>query len=85
MRPFHHICAYSTSTPLLLPVPFLRPLLLALLLLAGAATAASATQVDTLTIPNAAMRKTYRAAVVLPASYTKNKKAIPITKWVARR
>ncbi|GAA3960805.1 alpha/beta hydrolase family protein [Hymenobacter antarcticus] len=53
---------------------FLRPLLLALLL-AGAATAASAAQVDTLTIPSAAMRKTYRAAVVLPASYAKTKKA----------
>ena len=56
-------------------MPFLRPLLLALLLLAGAATAASAAQVDTLAIPSAAMRKTYRAAVVLPASYAKNKKA----------
>ena len=56
-------------------MPFLRPLLLALLLLAGAATAASAAQVDTLVIPSAAMRKTYRAAVVLPASYAKNKKA----------
>ena len=53
---------------------FLRPLLLALLLLAGAATAASAAQVDTLVIPSAAMRKTYRAAVVLPASYAKNQK-----------
>ena len=37
-------------------MPFLRPLLLALLLLAGAATAASAAQVDTLAIPSAAMR-----------------------------
>ena len=53
---------------------FLRPFLLALLL-AGATTAASAAQVDTLAIPSAAMRKTFRAAVVLPASYARNKKA----------
>ena len=53
---------------------FLRLFLLALLL-AGAATAASAARVDTLAIPSAAMRKTCRAAVVLPASYAKNKKA----------
>jgi putative tributyrin esterase len=38
-------------------------------------TAARAARVDTLAIPSAAMRKTYRAAVVLPASYAKNKKA----------
>ena len=44
------------------------------LLLSGAASAAAAT-VDTLAIPSAAMRKTYRAAVVLPAAYAKNKKA----------
>lgn len=48
-------------------------LLLACLLLA--ATAARAARVDTLAIPSAAMHKTYRAAVVLPASYAKNKKA----------
>lgn len=48
-----------------------------LLLLAflATATAARAARVDTLAIPSAAMRKTYRAAVVLPASYDKNKKA----------
>ena len=50
-----------------------------LLLLAGllllAAPAARAARVDTLAIPSAAMHKTYRAAVVLPASYAKNKKA----------
>jgi S-formylglutathione hydrolase FrmB len=49
-----------------------------LLLLAGlllAASAARAAKVDTLSIPSAAMQKTYRAAVVLPASYAKNKKA----------
>ncbi len=50
----------------------MRLLLLAFLL---AATAASAAKVDTLAIPSAAMNKTYRAAVVLPASYAKNKKA----------
>ncbi|MBJ6109317.1 esterase family protein [Hymenobacter sp. BT523] len=47
-------------------------LLLALLLSAFSARAA---RVDTLAIPSAAMSKTYRAAVVLPASYAKNKKA----------
>jgi len=36
---------------------------------------AAAAKVDTLAIPSAAMKKTYRAAVVLPASYAKNKKA----------
>lgn len=51
----------------------MRPLLLlACLLLAASAHAA---RVDTLAIPSAAMHKTYRAAVVLPASYAKNKKA----------
>ncbi|MBF9237584.1 esterase family protein [Hymenobacter sp. BT683] len=50
-----------------------RLLLLALFLLTT--TAASAAKVDTLAIPSAAMNKTYRAAVVLPASYAKNKKA----------
>ena len=48
-------------------------LLLALLLLTT--TAARAARVDTLAIPSAAMTKTYRAAVVLPASYAKNKTA----------
>ncbi|MBU6121636.1 alpha/beta hydrolase [Hymenobacter siberiensis] len=52
----------------------MRSLLMALLLLATA-TAARAARVDTLDIPSAAMHKTYRAAVVLPASYAKNKKA----------
>jgi putative tributyrin esterase len=51
----------------------LRSLLLLLLL--TSATAARAARVDTLAIPSAAMHKTYRAAVVLPASYAKNKKA----------
>ena len=51
----------------------MRPLLLlALLLLTCTARAA---RVDTLDIPSAAMHKTYRAAVVLPASYAKNKQA----------
>ncbi|MBF9220588.1 alpha/beta hydrolase [Hymenobacter ruricola] len=47
-------------------------LLLACLLFTATAFAA---RVDTLAIPSAAMGKTYRAAVVLPASYAKNKKA----------
>ena len=49
-------------------------ILLALLLLTATFTARAA-RVDTLAIPSAAMHKTYRAAVVLPASYAKNKKA----------
>ncbi|MBO2012830.1 alpha/beta hydrolase [Hymenobacter negativus] len=52
----------------------MRPLLLLVALLL-ATTAARAAKVDTLAIPSAAMQKTYRAAVVLPASYAKNKKA----------
>ena len=50
---------------------FLRFLLLVLL----AAPIARAARVDTLAIPSAAMHRTYRAAVVLPASYAKNKTA----------
>ena len=52
----------------------MRPLLL-LALIFLTATTARAARVDTLAIPSAAMHKTYRAAVVLPASYAKNKKA----------
>ncbi|GAB3658303.1 alpha/beta hydrolase family protein [Hymenobacter agri] len=52
----------------------MRPLLLLALFLLTA-NAARAARVDTLAIPSAAMHKTYRAAVVLPASYAKNKKA----------
>ena len=43
-----------------------RSLLLALFLVS--ATSARAAQVDTLVVPSTAMRKTYCAAVVLPAS-----------------
>ncbi|GAC1374266.1 MAG: alpha/beta hydrolase family protein [Hymenobacter sp.] len=52
----------------------MRPLLFLVLLLL-AASGARAAKVDTLAIPSAAMHKTYRAAVVLPASYARNKKA----------
>ena len=52
----------------------MRPLLLLAYLLLTA-TAARAARVDTLAIASAAMHKSYRAAVVLPASYAKNKKA----------
>ncbi|MDQ2795332.1 MAG: esterase family protein [Bacteroidota bacterium] len=52
----------------------MRPLLLLTLLL-FTAHAAHAARVDTLAIPSAAMHRTYRAAVVLPASYAKHKKA----------
>ena len=51
---------------------WLAALLLALPALARPARAA---HVDTLAVPSAAMHTTYRAAVVLPASYAKNKKA----------
>ncbi|MBC6699031.1 alpha/beta hydrolase [Hymenobacter puniceus] len=50
----------------------LRLLLLVLLLLSSAVRAA---KVDTLEIPSAAMQRTYKAAVAVPASYAKNKKA----------
>ncbi len=50
-------------------------LLLLALLLPLAAQAVFAARVDTLAIPSAAMHKTYRAAVVLPASYVRNKQA----------
>ena len=49
-------------------------LLLLLALSLGICTARAAT-VDTLAIASAAMQRSYRAAVVLPASYAKNKKA----------
>ncbi|MBD2721018.1 alpha/beta hydrolase [Hymenobacter armeniacus] len=49
--------------------------LLLLLALSLTVFSARAARVDTLAIPSAAMGKTYRAAVVLPASYAKNKKA----------
>ncbi|WP_310393207.1 alpha/beta hydrolase family protein [Hymenobacter sp.] len=48
---------------------------LLLVLLLTSAVSATAAKVDTLAIASAAMKKTYRAAVVLPASYAKNKKA----------
>ena len=51
----------------------MRPLLLLIALLA-AAPAGFAAKVDTLAIPSAAMHKTYRAAVVLPAAYARKKK-----------
>jgi S-formylglutathione hydrolase FrmB len=48
--------------------------LLVLLVLLGLAGPALAAKVDTVAIASAAMKKTYRAAVVLPASYARNKK-----------
>ena len=55
-----------------------RYLLLLLFLTAGA-TASFGARVDTLLIPSPAMKTTYRAAVVLPAAYAKNKKtAFPV-------
>ncbi|MBO0356549.1 esterase family protein [Hymenobacter sp. BT186] len=46
-----------------------------LLLLLLNSTVAFAAKVDTLAIPSAAMQRTYKAAVAVPASYIKNKKA----------
>ena len=37
-----------------------------------------AATVDSLDIPSAVMRKTYKAAIVLPASYTKNNGVYPV-------
>ncbi|GAA4363168.1 alpha/beta hydrolase family protein [Hymenobacter saemangeumensis] len=54
-------------------MPFYR--LLVLTLLCTFASTARAAKVDTLTIASAAMQRSYRAAVVVPASYARNKKA----------
>ena len=51
----------------------LRPLLFLLFLFQTAGVFAA--KVDTLAIPSAAMQRTYKAAVAVPASYAKNKKA----------
>ncbi|MBT2558473.1 esterase family protein [Hymenobacter sp. ISL-91] len=51
----------------------LRLLICLLLLLAS--SSARAARVDTLVIASASMQRSYRAAVVVPASYAKNKKA----------
>lgn len=53
----------------------MRPIFLFAILLLLITPTVRAAKVDTLAIPSAAMHKTYRAAVVLPASYAKNKKA----------
>src|SRR6476661_7304926 len=37
-----------------------------------------AATVDTLEIPSAVMKKTFKAAIVLPASYAKNKRDYPV-------
>src|SRR5689334_1944856 len=37
-----------------------------------------AATIDTLNIPSVVMKKTYKAAVVLPASYSKNKRVYPV-------
>lgn len=50
--------------------------LLLAVLLGLTALPGRAAQVDTLDVPSAAMRKTYRAAVVLPAAYAKQKKTV---------
>ena len=55
-------------------MPFSRFLLLLAFCGFGVCPARTA-KVDTLAIASAAMHRTYRAAVVLPASYTKHKKA----------
>ena len=52
----------------------MKTLRLLLLLLLLSPVTARAARVDTLDIPSAAMRRTYRAAVALPASYAKNRK-----------
>jgi putative tributyrin esterase len=52
--------------------------LLAFALLSLLPFESSAATVDSLEIPSAAMHKTYKAAVVLPASYARNKTAYPV-------
>jgi putative tributyrin esterase len=53
-----------------------RAFLLSIFVFAGMSSFAAT--VDSLNIPSAAMNKTYKAAVVLPASYAKNKSAYPV-------
>lgn len=53
-----------------------RILLLSLLCISFFSSKAAS--VDTLAIPSAAMNKTYKAAVVLPTSYSNNKSAYPV-------
>ncbi|WP_162053364.1 alpha/beta hydrolase [Pontibacter pamirensis] len=49
-----------------------------LVCLSGLSLQSFAAKVDSLDIPSAAMQKTYRAAVVLPDSYTKSKATYPV-------
>ncbi len=49
-----------------------------LLILQSLAHIAAAAEIDSLDIPATAMQKTYKAAVVLPASYAKSKTAYPV-------
>lgn len=53
-----------------------RPFLFSLFLFAGMSSFAAS--VDSLDIPSMAMNKTYKAAVVLPTSYAKNKSSYPV-------
>ena len=69
-----HDVLFILNLPHFAPLLMYRRLLLALCLFM-AAPAAFAARVDTLAIASAVMHKTYRAAVVLPASYARNKKA----------
>lgn len=55
---------------------FLR--LYLLVCLSGISFLTYGAKVDSLDIPSAAMQKTYRAAVVLPATYAKSKAAYPV-------
>lgn len=52
--------------------------LIVLFILSIACFHSHAAVVDSLDIPSAAMNKTYKAAVVLPSSYSNNKKAYPV-------
>ncbi|WP_348824201.1 alpha/beta hydrolase [Flavobacterium aestuarii] len=53
-------------------------LVIGIAFLLGNTISSFASTVDTLQIPSAAMNKTYKAAVVLPNSYTKGKAAYPV-------
>ena len=49
-----------------------------ILFLFSVCSTAQAAKVDSLDIPSVGMHRTYKAAVVLPVSYAKNKAAYPV-------
>ena len=58
-------------------MPFLRLLFTLILLICSISTVIAA-KVDTIDVPSAGMNRTFRATIVLPASYEKNKASYPV-------